>query len=129
MQEAPVLRPLSVGDIVDRVLRLYRANPVLFFAIAVLPALISEVLQRAFGLSQTFDLNDLSSAFDTSSGRVVVPRQLQQANAGAALAVGIVAIVISVVQAGALIDAIGQDRKSTRLNSSHGMSSRMPSSA
>ena len=107
MQEAPVLRPLSVGDIVDRVLRLYRANPVLFFAIAVLPALISEVLQRAFGLSQTFDLNDLSSAFDTSSGRVVVPRQLQQANAGAALAVGIVAIVISVVQAGALIDAIG----------------------
>ena len=109
MQEAPVLRPLSVGDIIDRMLRLFRANPVLFLGIAVLPDLIVEVLQRASGLSQTFDLNDFSSAFSTSAGRsATLPRQFQQVNSGLALAVIVVALVFSVIQAGAMIEAIGQ---------------------
>lgn len=108
MHEAPVLRPLSVGDIVDRTLRLFRANPVLFIGIAVLPDLIVEVLQRASGLSQTFDLNDLATAFSSSGASPAFQRQLQPVNPGAALAVGIGAIVFSVIQAGAMIEAIGQ---------------------
>jgi MFS family permease len=108
MQEAPVLRPLSVGDIIDRVLRLLRANPVLFLGIALLPDLVVEILQRVSGLSQTFDLNDLGAAFGTSGGAPVVPRQLQPVNSGAAVAVVIISIVVSIIQAGALIEAVGQ---------------------
>ena len=108
MQEAPVLRPLSVGDIIDRVFRLLRADPILFLGIALLPDLVVEVLQRASGLSQTFDLNDLGAAFGTSGGGLVVPRQLQPVNSGAAIAVVIISIVISIIQAGALIEAVGQ---------------------
>jgi len=44
MQEVPALRPLSVGDIIDRTIRLYRTNFVLFFVVAALPTLIVEVL-------------------------------------------------------------------------------------
>ena len=108
MQEAPILRPLSVGDIIDRVLRLLRANPILFLGIAVLPDLVVEVLQRVSGLSQTFDLNDLGAAFGTSGGGPVVPRQFQPANSGAAIAVAIIAVAVSIIQAGALIEAIGR---------------------
>lgn len=108
MQEAPVLRPLSVGDIIDRVLRLLRANLILFLGIALLPDLVVEVLQRVSGLSQTFDLNDLGAAFGTSGGGPVIPRQLQPANSGAAVAVVIISLVISIIQAGALIEAVGE---------------------
>ena len=38
--EAPQLRPLGVGDIVDRVFALYRARPLLFLAIAAVPYLV-----------------------------------------------------------------------------------------
>ena len=108
MNEAPVLRPLSVGDIIDRVLRLIRANVVLFVGIALIPDLIVEVLQRVAGLNQTFDLNDLGSVLGSQGGTPVLPRQLAPVNAGAAVAVVIVTIVISIVQAGALIEATGQ---------------------
>jgi MFS family permease len=108
VQEAPVLRPLSVGDIIDRMLRLFRANPVLFLTIAVLPDLVIEVLQRATGLSQTFDINDFSAAFTTSGATNTIPRQFQQAPSGAAIAVAIVAAFVSVIQIGALMEATGR---------------------
>jgi hypothetical protein len=38
--EAPQLRPLGVGDIVDRVFALYRSKPLLYIAISALPYLI-----------------------------------------------------------------------------------------
>src|SRR6266404_3289623 len=108
MQEAPALRPLSVGDIIDRTIRLYRVNVVLFFAVAALPTLIVEVLQRAFGLSQTFDLNDFTTAFSTPGGTATFPRQFQPANPVAALVVGLVAFILFVAQYGALVYAVGQ---------------------
>lgn len=107
MQEAPVLRPLSVGDIIDRVLRLIRANIVLFIGIALIPDLIVEILQRASGLSQTLDPNDLRVLFDPRSAPVD-PRSFQAPNTGAVIAVVIVSIAISLIQAGALMEAIGQ---------------------
>jgi len=108
MQEAPVLRPLSVGDIIDRVLRLIRANALLFIGIALIPDLIIEVLQRVAGLNQTFDLNELGTTLSSSGGTSVVPRQLRAVDPVVAATVVIVGIGISIVQAGALIDAIGQ---------------------
>ena len=107
MQEAPVLRPLSVGDIIDRVLRLIRANIILFVGIALIPDLLLEILQRVSGLSQTLDPNDLRVLFDPSSAPVS-PRQFQTPNTGAVIAVVIVSIAVSLIQAGALIEAIGQ---------------------
>ena len=108
MQEAPVLRPLSVGDIIDRVLRLIRANALLFIGIALIPDLIIEVLQRVAGLNQTFDLNELGTTLSSSGGTSVVPRQLRAVDPVVAATVVIVSIGISIVQAGTLIDAIGQ---------------------
>ena len=34
---APALRPLGVGDILDRVFNLYRGRPLLFLALAAIP--------------------------------------------------------------------------------------------
>jgi len=108
MQEAPILRPLSVGDIIDRVLRLIRANALLFIGIALIPDLIVEILQRVAGLNQSFDLNELGTAIGSSGGTSVVPRPLRAVDPIVAGAVVIVSIGISIVQAGALIEAIGQ---------------------
>ena len=108
MQEVPALRPLSVGDIIDRTIRLYRANFVVFFAVAALPSLIVEVLQRAFGLSQTFDLNDFTSALSTPGRTVALPRQLQPVDPVAALVVALVSVVLFLVQYGALVYVVGQ---------------------
>ena len=102
-----MLRPLGVGDIIDRTLRLIRANIVLFIGIALIPDLIVEVLQRASGLSQTLDPNDLTRLLGPG-GPAPVSRQLQPSNPGAIIAVVVVSIAVAVVQAGALIEAIGQ---------------------
>lgn len=107
MQEAPVLRPLSVGDIIDRLVRLFRANALLFVAIAVLPSLVTEIIQRALGLSQTLDLNELT-AIATPGAQAAFPRQLQRVDPLVATLLGIVAVVISLTEAAALIEAIGQ---------------------
>ncbi|HEV2249303.1 MAG TPA: hypothetical protein VGT60_02215 [Candidatus Limnocylindria bacterium] len=107
MQEAPVLRPLSVGDIIDRTLRLFRANALLFVAIAVLPSLIVEVLQRATGVSQTFDLNDIRATLTAPPGQVpVLPRV--GVDPAIAAAVAILTVAITLTQGAALIEAIGQ---------------------
>jgi MFS family permease len=108
MQEVPALRPLSVGDIIDRTIRLYRTNFVLLFVVAALPTLIVEVLQRAFGLTQTFDLGDFTSALNTPGGTVILPRQLQPANPIAAFVVGLLSFALFIVQFGALIHLVGQ---------------------
>jgi len=98
-----------VGDIVDRMLRLLRANPVLFIGIAVLPTLVSAVLQRAVGLTQTFDLSQFSAALNTAPGATpTFPRQLQPVDPALAAVVAVVSVLLSVVQAAALTYAIGQ---------------------
>ena len=108
MQEAPILRPLSVGDIIDRMLRLLRADPVLFIGIAVLPTLVSDVLQRAAGLTQTFDFSQFSAALNNPGTTPTFTRQLQPVNGGLAAVVVVVSVLLSVLQAAALTYAIGQ---------------------
>ncbi len=55
MQEGAALRPLGVGDIVDRVFALYRSRPLMFLAIAAIPYLVLVLvlvgLTAAFGAS------------------------------------------------------------------------------
>jgi hypothetical protein len=108
MQEAPVLRPLGVGDIIDRTLRLIRANIVLFATIAVIPALIVEILQRASGLSQTLAVNDFSSLLDPARAGSFPSRQITPANGAAVVAVAIVSGLMSIVVYGAITAAIAE---------------------
>ena len=108
MQEAPVLRPLSVGDIIDRMLRLLRADPVLFIGIAVFPTLVSDVLQRVVGLTQTFDFSQFTAALNNPGTTPTFPQQLQPIDPGLAAVVAVVSVVLSVFQAAALTYAVGQ---------------------
>jgi len=108
VQEAPVLRPLSVGDIIDRMLRLLRADPVLFIGIAAIPTLVSDVLQRAVGLTQTFDVSQFTAALNTRPGVTPTFQQLRPVDPGLATVVAVVSVVLAVIQAAALTYAIGQ---------------------
>ena len=48
--DAPVLRPLGVGDVVDRVFNLYRGRPLLFLALAAIPYLVLFLVIGAMAL-------------------------------------------------------------------------------
>lgn len=106
MQEAPVLKPLSVGDIIDRMLRLFRAEPLLFIGIAIFPTLITEVLQRAVGLSQSFDLNEFTQSLSTPGARPAFP--VRSIDPVLASVIGIVSVVLSATQAAAITHAVGR---------------------
>jgi hypothetical protein len=106
VQEAPVLRPLTVGDIIDRTLRLVRANLVLFIGIALIPYLLVEILQRVAGISETFDSTDLARLLDSTQAGSLPIRQ--PTDTGAAFGVGILAIAVVFVLYGALTAATGQ---------------------
>lgn len=106
MQEAPVLKPLGVGEIIDRMLRLFRADALLFVGIAIFPTLITEVLQRAVGLDQTFDLNEYLSTLSTPGAKPALP--IRQIDPVLASLVGLATVLLSVTQAAAITQAVGQ---------------------
>jgi hypothetical protein len=108
---APTLRPLGIGDIVDRTIGLYRASPGLFLVLAGLPyivvALVTLVLNLAFVHttpfsalpSNVFDPTQLSTAF--------TPDQL----AGFAVygaVISVVSLLVLSVQAAAIVDAMSK---------------------
>ena len=71
VQEGAALRPLGVGDIVDRVFAIYRARPLMFLAIAAIPylllALVLGVLSVTLGGSALIALAPLMTG-DVSPG-------------------------------------------------------------
>ncbi len=107
MQEAPTLRPLGVGDIIDRVIRLLRTRPMLYVLIAGLPALVVAILQRLVGISRTFDLNDFIPTV-SPSGQPVAPTIANQPVGVAPTLVVLFAIVLSLVQSAALVEAVSR---------------------
>src|SRR5919198_2403037 len=46
LAEAPQLRPLGVGDIIDRVFRMYRQRPALFLTLSAIPNLIAVLISQ-----------------------------------------------------------------------------------
>ncbi len=106
--EAPPLRPLGVGDIVDRVFSLYRSRPLLFLALSAVPYLalflviagLTVVFAGAFvrlassGIATGTqpDLQRLASAIAGLTGFVLV--------------VVVVAIVLISAQTASLVDAM-----------------------
>ncbi|HEX9270313.1 MAG TPA: hypothetical protein VF998_10745 [Candidatus Limnocylindria bacterium] len=112
MQEsaAPVLRPLGIGDIVDRMITLYRGSPLLFGALALLPYLVFELISALVGVTVFFGM---SSGLN-NAGRVLNdPRSATSGQiaslVGSAVVVAIIVIIVSLVvvsvQAAAIVDA------------------------
>src|ERR1700752_1064222 len=51
MAEAPQLRPLGVGDMIDRVFRMYRQRPLLFLTLSAVPNLIAVLISQGARLA------------------------------------------------------------------------------
>jgi hypothetical protein len=113
--EAPQLRPLGVGDIVDRVFSMYRQRALLFVALAAVPYLALFLVIGGIALSLGSQLAPLGPFFDSFT---TVPAGVPPtptitptiANAFFTLIVfGVVASLVSVlflsVQIGSLVDA------------------------
>ena len=64
-----MLRPLGVGDVVDRVFNLYRARPLLFLALAAIPYLLLFLLIGALALAFAGTFVRLASATAPFTGR------------------------------------------------------------
>ena len=116
--DAPQLRPLGVGDIVDRVFSVYRGRPVLFMVLAAVPYLALFLVIGGIALSLGSLLvplgpfiDSLTDSFSTTTGaRPNVPVTPAVATAIVALVVlGLIAVLVSVlflsVQIGSLVDA------------------------
>lgn len=109
MAQAPALRPLGIGDIIDRVLNVYRAVPLVLLALAAIPYLFFVLVLGAAGLSMGAALLGFAPFLDPD----VAPDRLPPAESLAALAaVGIVAIVggiaTALIQSAALMHAASE---------------------
>jgi hypothetical protein len=116
--DAPQLRPLGVGDIVDRVFSVYRQRPLLFMALSAVPYLALFLVIGGIALSLGSFLLPLGPFIDslsdslsvTTGARPNVPMTPEIGTAIVALAVlGVIAVLVSVlflsVQIGSLVDA------------------------
>jgi len=108
--EAPQLRPLGVGDIVDRVFALYRSRPLLYIAIAAVPYLVFILVIAAatVALAGTF-LGLAQFANVLASGDLPDPRELLTAMVafiGFVLFIVVAAVVILSTQTTALVYAM-----------------------
>jgi hypothetical protein len=104
VQEGVALRPLGVGDIVDRVFAIYRQRPLTFLAIAAIPylalVLLIGLLTAAFAGTFIALAPALTGDFD--------PARLAPALGGLAVFLAVIvlaALVVSLVQSASLIDA------------------------
>jgi hypothetical protein len=116
--DAPQLRPLGVGDIVDRVFSVYRGRPILFIALSAVPYLALFLVIGGIALSLGSLLAPLGPFIDslsdsltvTTGTRPNVPITPEVGTAIVALVVlGVIAVLVSVlflsVQIGSLVDA------------------------
>lgn len=110
MHEGASLRPLGVGDIVDRVFSIYRSRPLMFLAIAAIPylllVLLVGLLTVAFAGAALAALLPLLTG-DISPDRLQLERlaPLLGTVAVYAAAIGVAALAVSLVQSASLIDA------------------------
>ena len=105
---APTLRPLGVGDILDRVFNMYRGRPLLFLGLAAIPYLLFVLVIGVLTLI------GLAGAFATFGQRLTgggpPPTTTELVGIiGAAFVFGLIVIIVAIVifsaQSGALIQA------------------------
>jgi hypothetical protein len=108
--EAPQLRPLGVGDIVDRVFALYRSRPLLYIAVAAVPYLVFILVLAGATLALVGTFVGLAQFANLlASGAVPVPAQFATAMASVAgfvLFIVVAAVVILSTQTTALVYAM-----------------------
>jgi hypothetical protein len=110
---APTLRPLGVGDIVDRTISLYRASPGLFLVLAALPYVILAIITLVFNLTfvgSTRFTTLPTTVFDPAnptSGLSFTPQEIASIATFSAV-IGVVSLLVLSVQAAAIVDAMSK---------------------
>jgi hypothetical protein len=110
---APILRPLGVGDIVDRTIGLYRASPALFLVLAALPYIVLAIITLIFNLTfvgATQFTSLPTSVFDPAnpiSGFTFTPQEIASIATFSAV-IGVVSLLVLSVQAAAIVDAMSK---------------------
>jgi hypothetical protein len=107
---APQLRPLGVGDIVDRVFAVYRAKPGLFLALAAIPYVVLVLVFVVIGLALAATFIAYATTINQFvQGRTPTPAELAALFTGMAtvgLVIIIIAFVILSAQSAALVAAM-----------------------
>ena len=106
MEQAPILRPLGIGDIVDRVFGMYRARPLLFLVVSAIPYLVLAILLALLGVG-------FAGTFAAGAvGSFTLDGPPDPGLAAAALTFGLlfvlIAIVVFSVQSAALVHAASE---------------------
>ncbi|MGH2378691.1 MAG: hypothetical protein ACRDGT_09460, partial [Candidatus Limnocylindria bacterium] len=103
MHDGLSLRPLGVGDIVDRVFTIYRSRPLLFLAVSAIPYLLLVLSVGALALAFADAFAALAPAFagDVESMQALAPAL--GSLAGFVLLAIALALVTSLVQSAALV--------------------------
>jgi hypothetical protein len=108
--EAPPLRPLGVGDIVDRVFAVYRSKPLLFLAVAAVPYLLFLLIVAGAGLLFVTNVAGLTDLVNSLAlGAAPDPAILASAVVSLLEFVGVIiliAVVVLSTQTAALVSAM-----------------------
>lgn len=104
MDQAPLLRPLGIGDVVDRVFGMYRSSPVLFFVVSAIPYLVLAIVLAALGVGFAGSF----ASFDPGGAAPDIAPELIAAAVTFGLAFVVIAIVVFSVQSAALVHAASE---------------------
>lgn len=105
MQDGLSLRPLGVGDIVDRVFAIYRSRPLLFLAVSAIPYLLLVLFVGGLALAFTDSFQALAPLFAGDLGSLQALAPAIGSLIGFILLVVAFALVTSLIQSAALVDA------------------------
>ena len=98
--DAPQLRPLGVGDIVDRVFALYRSRPLLLLAVATVPYLILFLLITGLALAFAATFLTVLAPFARLASD---PTSTDVSFAGLAAVLGTVLTIVAVIVVAAVV--------------------------
>lgn len=99
------LRPLGVGDIVDRVFAIYRSRPLLFLTVSAIPYLLLVLFVGALALAFSDAFQALAPVFAGDLDALGDIAPVIGTLVGFVLLVVAVALITSLVQSAALVDA------------------------
>ncbi len=105
---APALRPLGVGDVIDRVITIYRRRPLLFIALAAVPYLALALAAGVLGLAFAGAFASIAPLLSPGAADRAALSRLAGAIGGIAVFVllFVLATLVTVaIQSGALVDA------------------------
>lgn len=99
------MRPLGIGDVVDRVFAMYRARPVLFLVVSAIPYLILAIMLAVLGVAFA---GSFAAAFDGTGSAPDLDPELIAPAITFGLAFVVIAIVVFSVQSAALVHAASE---------------------